>query len=129
MARQAVVLVVEDEIPVRETVADYLRDAGYTVIEAAIMNEALEVFASGERVDVVFIDVHLRGTVDGLMLALWVYQHHPHVRVLVTSGKGDVPVSSGYVAEDLFFSKPYRLEALAARIRSLVENNVAGNRN
>jgi two-component system, response regulator PdtaR len=121
LARWPVILVVEDDVLVRLTIADYLRDARYAVIEAANANEALEVFASGERVDVVFTDVQMPGAMDGLMLVLWVYEHHPHVQVLVTSGNGDVAVSSGLVAGDAFFAKPYRLEAVGARIRSLVE--------
>jgi CheY-like chemotaxis protein len=121
VSRQPAVLVVEDDVLVRLAIADHLRDGRYAVIEAANAAEALEVFASGEPVDVVFTDVQMPGSMNGLLLALWLYQHHPRVQVLVTSGKNDAAVSSGLVAEDLFFAKPYRLEAVAARIRSLVE--------
>jgi two-component system, response regulator PdtaR len=119
--RQAVVLVVEDDVLVRLAIADHLRDASCTVIEAGNAAEALEVFLAGEPVDVVFTDVQMPGPMNGLLLALWLYRHHPHVQVLVTSGKNDAAVSSGLVAQDLFFAKPYRLEAVAARIRSLME--------
>jgi DNA-binding NtrC family response regulator len=122
LARQPVVLVVEDDVLVRFTIADYLRDARYAVIEAANANEALEVFKCGEPVDVVFTDVQMPGAMDGLVLTLWVYEHHPDVQVLVTSGQGDTALSSGLIADDAFFAKPYRLEAVAARIRSLVEH-------
>jgi CheY-like chemotaxis protein len=118
LARELVVLVVEDDIRVRLAVASYLRDAGYTVIEAANAAEALEIFVSGELVDVVFTDVQMPGAMDGLMLARWVRGHHPETEVLVTSGKGDDAVSSGLIARDAFFSKPYLLEAVAARIRA-----------
>ena len=47
VTRRRVVLVVEDEALVRLTIADYLRDCGYAVAEAADANEALEIFASG----------------------------------------------------------------------------------
>jgi two-component system, response regulator PdtaR len=122
LARQPVVLVVEDDVLVCFAIADYLRNACYAVIEAANANEALEVFASGVQVDVVFTDVQMPGAMDGLMLGLWVYEHHPHVQVLVTSGKGDAARSSGLITDDAFFAKPYRLEAVAARIHSLVED-------
>ena len=88
----------------------------HPVIEAANAAEANEVFTSGEAVDVVFTDVQMPSAMDGLMLARWVRRHE----VLVTSGKGDDAVSSGLVADDAFFSKPYRLEAVAARIHSAV---------
>jgi response regulator RpfG family c-di-GMP phosphodiesterase len=61
-----VVLVVEDEALVRLTIADYLRDCGYVVAEAGDANEALEIFASGEPVDVVFTDVESLAPWTGL---------------------------------------------------------------
>jgi CheY-like chemotaxis protein len=120
------VLVVEDDILVRVTAAGYLRDAGYKIIEAANAAEALDVFMSGEAVDVVFTDVQMPGAMDGLMLARWVRKHHPGTEVLVTSGKGDDAVSSGLIARDAFFAKPYRLEAVAARIRSSAQDLESG---
>lgn len=122
LARQRVVLVVEDDDLIRFTIADYLRDVCYAVIEVANAAEALEIFASGAPVDVVFTDVQMPGEMDGLMLVRWVHEYRPHVQVLVTSGKGDGALSCGLIADDAFFAKPYVLEAVAARIRSLVED-------
>lgn len=119
--RRRGVLVVEDEILVRLTIADHLRGAGYEVVEAANATEAIAVFASGELVDIVFTDVQMPGAMDGLMLARWVHEHHPGIHVLVTSGKGDAAVSSGLVPDGAFFSKPYPLEAVATRIQSLLD--------
>src|SRR5262245_1612910 len=119
--RRPVVLVVEDEFLVRLTIADYLRGFGYTVAEAANAAEALEVFVAGEAVDVVFTDVQMPGDMDGLMLVSWLHEHYPGTEVLVTSGKGDAAVSSGLVAGEVFFSKPYALEEVASHIRSLLE--------
>jgi CheY-like chemotaxis protein len=64
--RRRGVLVVEDEILVRLTIADHLRGAGYEVVEAANATEAIAVFASGELVDVVFTDVQMPGAWTGL---------------------------------------------------------------
>jgi DNA-binding NarL/FixJ family response regulator len=72
-------------------------------------------------VDVVFTDVQMPGAMDGLMLARWVQEHYPGTPVLVTSGKGGAAISSGVIADGAFFSKPYPLEAVANRIRSLLE--------
>jgi CheY-like chemotaxis protein len=121
-ARRRVVLVVDDEILVRLAIADYLRDAGYAVVEAADAAEALGVLASGKPVDAVFTDVQMPGIMDGLMLVHWVHEHYPATQVLVTSGKGDAAVSSGLIADDAFFSKPYALEKVANRIRSLLDD-------
>jgi CheY-like chemotaxis protein len=120
-ARPRSILVVEDEIIVRLAIASYLRDAGYRVVESSNAAEAIARFKSLEPVDVVFTDVQMPGTMDGLMLALWIHDHHPCVPVLATSGKGDAAVSSGLIARDAFFAKPYRPEAVAARIQSLLE--------
>ena len=122
-ARQQVVLVAENEILVRLTIADYLRDAGYAVVEAATAIEALEVFASDEPVDVIFTDVQMPGAMDGLMLVRWVHEHHPGTQVLVTSGTGDAALSAGLIPYDAFFSKPYPIEEVANRIRSLIGPN------
>jgi CheY-like chemotaxis protein len=116
------VLVVEDDVLVRLTAADYLRETGYSVIEAANAAEALAVFASGQEVDVVFTDVQMPGAMDGLMLARWIRKYHPNTEVLVTSGKVDSADLAGRVAHDAFFAKPYRLEAVAARIRASVQD-------
>jgi Response regulator receiver domain len=67
--RRQVLLIVEDEIPVWSTIARYLRDAGFVVVEAANAAKALEVFASGEPVDVIFADGQMPGARDRLMLA------------------------------------------------------------
>ena len=104
------------------TAADYLRDAGYSVIEAANAAEALEIFASGEAVDVVFTDVQMPGAMDGSMLARWVHEYHPDTEVLVTSGQGDDAVSSGLIAPDAFFPKPYLLQTVAAHILSSAQS-------
>jgi Response regulator receiver domain len=69
--RRRVILVVEDELLVRLTIPDYLRDAGYAVVEAANATEALEIFASGEPVDAVFTDVEMPDAMNGLMLKCW----------------------------------------------------------
>ncbi|MBO0734769.1 MAG: response regulator [Methylocapsa sp.] len=119
--RRRVVLVVEDEILVRFTVADHLREAGHAVLEAANTAEALDILTAGEPVAVIFTDVQMPGPMDGLMLVRWVREHHPSVAVLVTSGKDDTAVTSGLVPAEAFFPKPYLLEVIASRIRSLLE--------
>jgi CheY-like chemotaxis protein len=115
-ARQAIVLVVEDEILVRSAVAEHLRGSGYAVIEAANAAEAIALFNSGEPIDVVFSDVHMPGAMDGLDLARWVDRHQPFVPVLLTSGNRDArtpPARS-------FLPKPYRMGDVLNRLHSLL---------
>ena len=116
-ARQPAILV-EDEVLIRSAVAEYLRIAGNLVVEAANAAEAIAVFAAGVPIDVVFSDIHMPGTTDGLSLARWVCDHHPGTRVVLTSGNADA-ARAAEVAE-IFFPKPYRTAEVAMRIRSLL---------
>ena len=117
-ARQPLVLVVEDEVLIRSAVAEYLRLAGNLVVEAANAAEAIAVFAAGVPIDVVFSDIQMPGTMDGIGLARWVYHHHPGIHVVLTSGNADAARATE--AAELFFPKPYRTAEVAIRIRLLL---------
>ncbi len=120
-ARQPVVLLVEDEILLRRTTAEYLRLSGFPVIEAPNAEEAIAVFASGKPVDVVFSDVYL-AAMDGLRLARWVHRHHPDIPVMLTSGYGDSArqAATKLVGVTSFLSKPYRQAEAVNRIRAML---------
>jgi DNA-binding NtrC family response regulator len=118
--RKRVVLVVEDDILVRATLSESLREYGFRVIEAANAAEAVAVFSSGEPVDIVFTDWHMPGDMDGVALARWVAKHHSAIRVLLTSGRGDAASARASVPSDAFFGKPYRAEDVANRIHAVL---------
>ncbi|MGZ5904834.1 MAG: response regulator, partial [Reyranella sp.] len=65
------VLVVEDEILVRTVIAAYLRDCGFDVVEAGSADEAVRVLEAGVRIDIVFSDINMPGSLDGFGLAQW----------------------------------------------------------
>lgn len=67
-----VVLVVEDDVLIRTSAAEYLRASGYKTVEATTAAEAVDVINSGAPVDVVFTDVRMPGGMDGVELAGWV---------------------------------------------------------
>ena len=117
-----VVLVVEDEVLLRRTTAEFLRFFGYTVIETPTAAEAMVELESGKAIDIVFSDVGLPGAVDGLALARWLRQRYGNVSVMLTSGYGGAvrQAALDLVGDELFLSKPYRQEALADRIRCLL---------
>ena len=80
------ILVVEDEVLVRLVIAEYLRECGYRVHEAAHAQEAIAVLESPDvTIDIVFSDVVMPGNLDGFGLARWVRAHRPHVEVILTS--------------------------------------------
>jgi len=128
-ARPQVVLTVEDDVLIRMAIAEYLRDCGYTVIEAASGEEAKAVFEAKVKVDVVFSDVQMPGPTDGFALAQWVRAHHPGVGVILTSGVA----RAADAAEDLcgegpLMPKPYELTDVEGRIRRLLAARDASRR-
>ena len=118
--RSPTVLVVEDEAFVRMPIAEYLRDCGYHVLEAADANEAIGLVDSSERVDVVFSDVRMPGSMDGFGLARWIREHHPELPVLLTSGY-TTSRSSDLTAVKLI-EKPYSQSQVLNRIRALIRH-------
>jgi len=117
--RRSAVLVVEDEVLIRLAVADALRSAGLDVIEAATGDEALAVLGSSATVDLVFTDIQMPGSTDGLALAQIVRQTRPTLRVIVASGNAPLPWPSPDLA-DAFFGKPYAFDRIVERIKDLL---------
>ena len=105
------ILVVEDEPQLRSLLADELRDAGFGVLEASSADDALKHIDAGLGVDLVFTDVQMPGTIDGIDLALMLHDRFPSVPVIVTSGNLGERCLNGV---DRFVPKPYRLEAAVA---------------
>jgi two-component system, response regulator PdtaR len=113
-----VVLVVEDEVIVRMTAADELRARGFDVIEAYNADEAITLLKTQTPIALLFTDVQLPGSVDGLALARLVRETHPDMKIIITTGNSAVP-DDGHGA-DAFFRKPYLLERVVASIESLL---------
>lgn len=81
------VLVVEDEILVRIVIAEELRDAGMRVIEVGSADEAMAHLRAGHKVDVVFTDIELPGSMNGFELARRLQADFPELKLLMTSGR------------------------------------------
>jgi CheY-like chemotaxis protein len=111
------VLVVEDEPAIREMLAEDLRGAGLAVTETASADEALRLYLSLDRIDLVFTDVQMPGSLDGLGLATRLSDLDPSLPVIVTSGAvGPESVSSKH----RFIAKPYRLTNARSLVFSLL---------
>jgi CheY-like chemotaxis protein len=107
------ILIVEDEPLVRMTLAESLRDAGFSVVEATNAEEALAYIAAASPVDLVLSDVHMPGPLDGVVLARQLKTTHPRLPVILTSG--DLR-SSNINGLGPFIQKPYRHEKVIALI-------------
>ncbi|RYD82154.1 MAG: response regulator [Verrucomicrobiaceae bacterium] len=114
------VLIVEDEPLVRMDMADVLARAGFEVLEAANAAEAVSVLEEHSDIDILFTDVDMPGSMDGLMLAAAVRKRWPPVRIIVTSGHHKVAPEE-MPGDSRFFGKPYHAEAVTAAMREMVE--------
>lgn len=104
-----VIVVAEDEPLIRLLVVDVLTDEGFTVIEAEHGDAAvgiLEKQAAG--IHLLFTDVHMPGTTDGIELAHHTDRNYPWIAVLVSSGKAR-PDDALFPVSSRFLPKPYRL--------------------
>ncbi|MBV9997570.1 MAG: response regulator [Verrucomicrobia bacterium] len=112
------ILLVEDEGPVRTTTALMLRSLGYAVLEASDAEPALHLAEAGPRpIDLLLTDTAMPGR-GGRELADELRQRCPGLKVLFQSGCGDEVVNRhGGVAGETFLQKPFRLEALAQKVR------------
>ena len=108
------ILVVEDDVLVRNLAAAYLRESGFEVIEATSADEAIRVLQADVRVDIVFSDIQMPGSMDGFGLAQWVRRERPWLKVILTSGAARAAKEAGVLA------KPYDHAELERHIRSLL---------
>lgn len=113
------VLIVEDDPLIRQNVADYLANAGFEVMEARTGDEALDLLAGTDPVDLIFTDVHMPGRANGNKVGLVAKQLRPGLPVIHASGRPQDPKAPPGAA-DLFIPKPYGLhDVLAAILRLL----------
>jgi CheY-like chemotaxis protein len=120
-----VVLVVEDEPLLRQLSVFELEDAGYEVVEASTADEALRIMSSANGVRVMFTDINMPGSMDGLELARRCHMRWPGVKLILTSGAGrvgpaDVP------GDGRFLAKPYSLAELSRTVGELAGQPAPG---
>ena len=96
-----------------------MREAGFAVVEAADADEALAVVVGGEPVDVLFTDIRMPGSMDGLELARQVHRLKPRIHLLLTSGK--VNPSRRQMPDDgAFLAKPYSSDAVTRAVSAML---------
>jgi CheY-like chemotaxis protein len=116
--KRPAVLVVEDEPLVLMCALEALGDEGFDAIAATNADEAMYILENRDDIDIVFTDINMPGSMDGLRLARAVRGRWPPIRIIVasavrTAGMEDLPEGG------LFFQKPYRCGDLADAIREL----------
>lgn len=113
------VLVVEDEALIRMDIACALQDAGFEVLEAADVAEAVAVMTEHPEIRAVFTDIDMPGSMDGLRLAAVVYARWPRTKIIVTSGRPDV-TPADLPAASRFVSKPYNPATIVRNLSQML---------
>jgi two-component system, response regulator PdtaR len=120
MPDQIVVLVAEDEELVRLVIAEALRDVGLEVMEAEHAEAALSVLKHHPaRIHVLFTDIQMPGSMDGLALAHHTSKNWPRVALLITSARPQ-PDRARLPEKSRFLAKPYRHSRVIQHICELV---------
>jgi CheY-like chemotaxis protein len=119
----AVVLVVEDEMLLRMRAVDMVEDAGFTPVEATDADEAVAILESRSDIALLFTDIQMPGSMDGLKLAHAVHKRWPPIKIILVSGQLklanlDIPIDS------CFFGKPLEAEAVIAQMRSMIRSTL-----
>jgi CheY-like chemotaxis protein len=117
-ASRPCILIVEDELLTRIAAAEFLRDSGFTVIEAASASEARIVVSSKAAIDLVFTDIQMPGDMDGRSLAAWLAREKPKLPVILTSARLEGDAQSR--GPRRFVRKPYLLSDIEQQIRELL---------
>jgi len=116
--KRSVVLIVEDEFLLRMDAVDMIAGAGFEVVETANADEAIEVLEARRDITVVFTDIQMPGTMDGLRLARAVKGRWPPIKIVATSGhlqvrETDLPEGGR------FLPKPYSPVQVAGVLREV----------
>src|SRR6202166_4970273 len=115
----AVVLVVEDEMLLRMRTVDMVEDAGFTSVEAVDADDAVAILESRSDIALLFTDIQMPGSMDGLKLAHAVHERWPPIKIILVSGQLrlaniDIP------ADSRFFGKPLEAREMIAEMRTLI---------
>jgi CheY-like chemotaxis protein len=115
---EKLVLVVEDEPIIRMCAVDLVESVGFVAVEAANADEAVQLIDNGLDISIIFTDVDMPGSMDGLELIRVVLERNPGVGVIVASGRR-MPSPAELPAPARFFLKPYDEQRIADTLREL----------
>jgi CheY-like chemotaxis protein len=119
--RPFAVLVVEDDAILRLHALGIVEEAGFTAIEARNADEAIAILETRSDIALLFTDVHMPGSMDGVKLAHAVRNRWPPIKIVVVSGhvqlnENDLPANSR------FFGKPFEAQKMVNELRDLISD-------
>ncbi|MGT2440101.1 sensor histidine kinase [Bradyrhizobium betae] len=113
------VLVVEDEMVLRMRAVDIVEDAGFTAVEAVNADEAISILEARSDISLLFTDIQMPGSMDGLKLAHAVHDRWPAIKIILVSGQVD-PSEAERPADSRFFGKPLAVEKMAGQLKAMI---------
>jgi two-component sensor histidine kinase/CheY-like chemotaxis protein len=113
------VLVVEDEMVLRMRAVDIVEDAGFRPVEAINADEAISILESRSDISLLFTDIQMPGSMDGLKLAHAVHDRWPSIKIILVSGQVK-PSDAERPADSRFFGKPLSVEQMIAELQAMV---------
>lgn len=113
------VLVVEDEMILRMRAVDIVEDAGFNPVEAVNADEAISILESRSDISLLFTDIQMPGSIDGLKLAHAVHDRWPSIKIILVSGQVK-PSDAERPAQSRFFGKPLGVEQMIAELQDMV---------
>ncbi len=117
-SKRPVVLIVEDELLLRMNAVEMVGAAGFEVIEAGNADEAIEILETRPDITVVFTDIQIPGSMDGLKLARAIKGRWPPIKIIATSGRlnvEEIDLPEG----GRFLPKPYGSQEITGVLREL----------
>jgi two-component sensor histidine kinase/ActR/RegA family two-component response regulator len=113
------VLVVEDEMVLRMRAVDIVEDAGFTAVEAVNADEALAILESRSDISLLFSDIQMPGTMDGLKLAYAVHDRWPDIKIILVSGQVKL-TDAEKPTDSRFFGKPLDVKRMINEVQEMV---------
>ena len=116
------VIVAETDIFARLVLAQYLRECGYEVLEAATSDDVLAVFRSGRKIDVLLVDAQISGGLAGFALTRLIRETFPGTEIVLTFGVVKAAEKAAEICDDGPLERPYHPQEIVRRIKRLRQN-------
>jgi DNA-binding response OmpR family regulator len=121
MSDEPCILIVDPDVVSRHPIAEYLRECGYRVLEAADTDEAMAIVnRQGVTVDILLADMAATGKLDGFGLAHWVRENRADIKIILVGTVAREAAKAGDLCEEgPQLAKPYHPQLLLDRIKRL----------
>ncbi len=103
----------------RMRAVDIVEDAGFTPVEAVNADEAIAILESRSDIDLLFTDIQMPGSMDGLKLAHAVHERWPAIKIILVSGQVK-PSDAERPADSRFFGKPLGVDKMINELQAMV---------